>query len=222
MKFRYFITAVALLVLTAFTAVPALAATGADPATEYFNDAQIAISNGQYNLAVELFDKALAENTTLISQGDTLMFLYKDKAAALADIGRYDDALVTVNEGLLQFKNNAGMWNNKGYILYKMGRYNEAIDAYTQAVTIDPTYEKGWINKGDALMKTGRLDEAINAYNMVLALNPENSDALSRLETAQKESAAATLPVVMAFAIIIIVVAGATFWYIKVRKPADK
>lgn len=216
MKTRYFLTLAALIMVAALAISPVAAATGADPATEYFNMAQIAISNGEYSKAVELFDKALAENTTSISQSDTLMYLYKDKAAALADMGKYDDALMTVNAGLVQFKNSTGMWNNKGYILFRMGRYNDAVDAYTQAVTIDPAYEKGWINKGDALVKAGRSGEAVEAYNKALSLDPESTTAKEGLAMAQKETGSLFIILV----VIVIIAAVAAVWYVKFRKPA--
>jgi len=227
MRSRYFLTTIALLLLAVLTVTPVLAADtvftpgGADNATQYFNLAEVAISRGQYDQAVSLFDQALAENTTMISKSDTLMYLYKDKAAALADLGRYDDALATVNTGVAQFKNSSGMWNNKGYVLYKMGRYNEAVDAYSQAVKIDPSYEKGWINLGDALEKAGRPSEAVDAYGKALALDPESSPAKEGLATARKEAASAQGPVLIALAIIIIVAGGVTIWYVKFRKPAE-
>jgi len=215
-----FLTIVALILVAAFTISPVAAATSTDSATQYFNQAQIAISNGQYSQAVDLFDKALAENTTMISQGDTLMYLYKDKAAALADLGRYDDALTTVNAGLVQFRNSTGMWNNKGYILFKLGRYNDAVDAYSQAVTIDPTYEKGWINKGDALVKAGRSIEAVDAYNKALSLDPESSSAKEGLATAQKEAGFVSMIIILV--VIIVIGAGVSVWYLKFRKPQEK
>lgn len=218
MKSRYFLTVVALVLVAALATPPVAAATGADPATEYFNMAQVAIGNGDYNRAVQLFDQALAENTTLISQGDTLMYLYKDKAAALADLGRYDDALATVNAGLVQFRNSTGMWNNKGYILFRMGRYNEAVDAYNQAVTIDPAYEKGWINKGDALVKAGRAGEAIKAYNTALSLDPESSSAQEGLSRAQKEAGPGSMLIILV--VIVVIAAGAAVWYVKFHRPA--
>jgi len=218
MKSRYFLTVVALVLIAALAIPPVAAATGADPATEYFNMAQVAIGNGEYSRAVALFDMALAENTTLISSGDTLMYLYKDKAAALADLGKYDDALTTVNAGLVQFKNSTGMWNNKGYILFRMGRYNEAVDAYNQAVTIDPAYEKGWINKGDALVKAGRAGEAIEAYNKALSLDPESGPAKEGLAKAQKEAGPGSMLIILV--VIVIAAAGAAVWYVKFRKPS--
>ena len=228
MKSRYFLTGIALVLLAMFTVSPVLAADpvftpgGSDNATMYFNYAQLEISRGQYDKAVEYFDMALAENTTNISRGDTLMYIYKDKAAALADIGKYDDALTTVNAGLVQFKNSTGMWNNKGYILSRMGRYSEAVDAYTQAVTIDPKYEKGWINKGDALVKAGRPQEAVDAYNKALSLDPESSSAAAGLATAQKEAAGASSSTMVVLAVIVIIAAGIVVWYVKFRSPAEK
>ena len=129
MKFRYI---VALCALCVCMMQPALAATGQvrDNATDYYNIAEVAISNGELDQAVEYFDMALAENTTLLSMGDGLMYTYKDKAGALTDLGRDDEALKTVNAGLIQFSNSSGLWNNKGYVLFKMGQYNDAVDAY--------------------------------------------------------------------------------------------
>ncbi|MDD1694300.1 MAG: tetratricopeptide repeat protein, partial [Methanoregula sp.] len=162
MQFRYILTTLAVLILAACTVAPVMAGTEnvTDNATTYFNIAQVAISTGDYAKAVQYFDMALADNTTLISKSDTLMYVYKDKTAALTDLGRYDEALVTANAGLAIFPKSTGLWNNKGYALFKAGRNNEAADAYGRAVTLDPTYEKGWINKGMALNAAGRYSEA--------------------------------------------------------------
>jgi tetratricopeptide (TPR) repeat protein len=222
MKTKNLLISLFLLILAAGMIFPVMAAPASDNATNYFNLAQIEINNGKYDRAVMYFDLALADNTTLISQGNTLMYLYKDKAAALADLGRYDDALTTVNAGLIQFRNSSGMWNNKGYILYKMGRYTDAADAYTQAVTIDPSYVKGWINKGNALSQAGRYQESYDAYNKALALDAENSDAKAGLAAAQKAAASALPVTTIALIVIVVLAAGVAVWYVKFRTPNAK
>jgi len=221
MKFRSIMTLCALCALSLCIFQPALAATARDNATDYYNLGEIAISNGQYDKAVEDFNLALADNTTLIASGDALMYLYKDKAGALADLGRYDEALQTVNAGLIQFKNSSGLWNNKGYILYKMGRFSDAVDAYNHAVTIDPSYVKGWINMGDALVQAGRNQEAVDAYNKALTLDPGNKDADAGIAQAQKGGPIFS-PTIIALIIILIVAAGAAVWYVKFREPEAK
>lgn len=192
-----------------------------DNATNYYNLGEIAINAGQYEKAIEYFDKALANNTTLIQSGDAYMYLYKDKAAALTDLGRYDEALGTINAGLVQFKNSTGMWNNKGYVLYKMGRYSEAVEAYDHAVTIDPGYVKGWINKGIALNASGRYPEAADAYRKALALDSTNADATQGLAAAEKASGATGSMTVILLVVLVIAAAGAAVWYVKFRAPAE-
>jgi tetratricopeptide (TPR) repeat protein len=221
MKFRYIVTLCALCLCIM---QPALGATGQvrDNATDYYNIAEVAISNGQLDKAVEYFDMALAENTTLLSMGDGLMYTYKDKAGALTDLGRYDDALKTVNAGLIQFSNSSGLWNNKGYVLFKMGQYNDAVDAYNHAVTIDPSYVKGWINKGNALIKAGRYQEAADAFNKALTLDPGNTDATAGIAQAQKGGLPFLPPASIALILILIIVAGGAVWYMKFRKPQTK
>lgn len=221
MQFRYILTTLAILILATCTVSPVMAGTEdiKDNATTYFNVAQIAINSGDYQKAVEYFDMALAENTTLIAAGDTLMYTYKDKTAALTDLGRYDEAVTTASAGLVIYPNSTGLWNNKGYALYKAGRNNEAIEAFNRAVTLDADYVKGWINKGNALAAAGRYDEAISAFNKALSLDPENSDATSGLAAA-KEGAAKALPVTtIVIVVVVIVAAGIAVWYIKFRKP---
>ena len=224
MQFRFILTTLAILILAVCTVAPVMAGTEniTDNATTYYNIAQVAISTGDYAKAVQYFDMTLAENTTLISKSDTLMYTYKDKTGALTDLGRYDEAITTASAGLVLFPNSTGLWNNKGYALYKAGRNNEAVDAFSRAVTLDPSYEKGWINKGNALIAAGRYQDAIDAFNKALALDAGNKDATAGLAAAQK-GAASALPVTTILLVIVVIVgAGAVVWYVKFRKPATE
>jgi tetratricopeptide (TPR) repeat protein len=229
MNFKHVLTTVVLLLLCACIVQPALADTGEirDNATDLYNYGEVAIGNGQLEQAVEYFNQALAENTTLIASGDTLMYLYKDKSAALIDLGRYDEALTTVDAGLLRFKNESGLWNNKGYILFKQGNYDAAIEAYNQATGINPSYEKGWLNKANALYEAGRYQESADAYTKVLALDNENSDATAGLALAQKGAATRFPVTTIALGALVVVALIALAWYVKfgrteAGKPSEK
>jgi tetratricopeptide (TPR) repeat protein len=201
-----------------------------DNATLDFDNGEIAISNGQFAQAVQYFNMALADNTTLLGEGNGLMYLYKDKAAALAELGQYDEAMKTVNLGIIQFPNNtgrSGLWNNKGYIYQKQGDYTDAADAYNNAVGIDPTYLKGWLNLGNASVEAGRYSQAVDAYTKALALDPNNTEAETGLTQAENGASPLSSPVILVLVVIIILAAGSAVWYIKFRKtdgkkPADK
>lgn len=193
---------------------PVLADT--DNATQYYNQGSQMASSGEYQRAIAFFDMALASNTTMISKSDTLMYVYKDKSAALTDLGYYDDAVKTADQGLALYKKEPGLWNNKGYALFKQGKYTEAIAAYDAAIGLDSSYLKGYINKGLALNKAGKYYEAITAFNKALQLDPGNTDAQTGLAEAQNE----TMKTNIALAAIVIVALCLVIWYVK-RKPAD-
>jgi tetratricopeptide (TPR) repeat protein len=224
MKCRYIVSMLAVFAICVCLFPPVLADTSQiqDNATDYYNLAQMAISAGKYEQAVGYFDEVLAENTTLIAKGDGLMYTYKDKTAALTDLGRYDEALSTADAGLIRYPNSTGLWNNKGYALYKAGRNNEAVDAYSHAVTLDPSYVKGWINKGNALSAAGRYQDAIDAYNKALALDAGNEDATNGIAQAQKGAASALPVTTIALVIVVIAGAGIAAWYFMFRKPATE
>jgi tetratricopeptide (TPR) repeat protein len=193
-----------------------------DNATLYYDNAELAISHGQFDQAVQYFNLALADNTTQLKGSDGLMYLYKDKAAALAELGQYSEALKTANTGIIQFPNSTGLWNNKGYIYAKQGDYNNAMDAYSHAVSLDPTYLKGWLNLGNASVEAGSYSQAVDAYNKALALDPNNTDAKTGLAQAEKGASPQSSTVIIAIVIILILAAGSAVWYIKFRKTVAK
>jgi tetratricopeptide (TPR) repeat protein len=216
MQIRQIVTILAILSMVAICVQPVAAS--ADAATDYYNIAEQAISVGDYQKALEYFDKVLASNTTMLSKGDGLMYTYKDRSGVLTDLGRYDEAIKAADLGIAKYPKEPGFWNNKGYALSKMGKYNEAADAYNQAVTIDPTYLKGWINKGDALVKAGRSNEAVTAYGKALELDPGNAAATAGMKVAQE--GATTTNIILA--VIVLIGLGIVIWYVKFRKTDDE
>ena len=217
MKTQQIVTILAILTMVA-VCVPPVAAAVDDEATNYYNNAQQLISYGEYQRALEMLDKALASNTTLLGMGDGLMYAYKDRVAVLTDLGRYDEAIVAADQAIKLYPKQPGIWNNKGYVYFKMGKYNEAADAYDKAVQLDPTYLKGWINKGDALVKAGRSGDAVLAYKKALELEPDNADVTKSLAEAQKTAGPdlATFAIIGVIAVILI---GVIVWYVAFRKP---
>ena len=216
MKIQQIVTMLAILTMVAVCILPVAAETD-DEATNYYNNAQVLIADGDYARALEYLDMVLVSNTTLLGMGDGLMYTYKDRVALLADLGRYDDAIAAADEGIALYPKEPGLWNNKGYAYMKMGRYSEAADAYDHAVTIDSTYLKGWINMGDALMKAGKPGEAADAYRKALGLDPENADAKAGLAEAEKASGNPALII----AAVLVIAAVIIVWYVKFRRPGN-
>lgn len=198
-----------------------------DNATAYYNLGEQLIAQGEYTRAIEAFDKALASNTTMIEKSGAIVYLFSDKAGALIDIGKYNDAISTADQGLAIDSKYRGLWSNKGYALYKLGKYQEALIAIDRAITIDSSIPKDWIHKGDALRELGRYQDAVDAYNKALSLDPGNTDATEHLIRAQEkvraqEKASAISPVeILAVIALVAVIGGATYYLIKRKAPSE-
>jgi len=193
-----------------------------DQATTFYNRGVRILSQNDYANAIILFDQALASNTTMIKKTDALLYTYQGKAFALIQLGKLDDAIQTVDQGLAIYPKDTMLWNNKGYALFKQANYAGAVASYDKALSFDKNYTTALINKGDALYQMGRFQEAIDAYNKALENNPDNSAATAGLALAQKAAATPTQTTIIVLVVVLIVALGGVIWYVKFRKPVDQ
>lgn len=223
MKFRQFIHILAILALIACFVQPVPAADEApkDEATTYYNRAEIALNTNGYESAIELFDKALASNTTMIKMSDALLYTYRDKGYAQIQLKKYDEAIKTFELGLALYPKDHMLWNNKGYANYNLGKYQEALTSYDNALMFEKNYTIALINKGDTHSKMGDYQSAVDAYTKALESDPGNRDATTGLATAQKAAASAIPTTMIVIVILVIIIAGGAIWYIKFRKPDE-
>ena len=91
---------------------------------------------------------------------------WRQERSALAEQGKYNEAIKAYDEAIRLDPNDATAWNIKGIALIKQGKYDEAIKAfneaikldpnlgaalnqpYDEAIRLDPNYAKAWYNKG--------------------------------------------------------------------------
>jgi tetratricopeptide (TPR) repeat protein len=219
MKFRELIRILAIFFIALCLAQPVLAAdtTQQDVATALYNLGVKTLSTSDYQGAIDLFDRALAANTSMIKQSDALLYLYQGKAFAQIQLGKYTDAITTADEGLKVYPKDVKLWNNKGYASFNLGQYQEALVSYNKAISLEQNYTKALTNKGDTLVRIGRYQDAVDAYNQAIISDPGNKDATRGLAIAQKGAAESQTNLVIV-AIVIIVILGAAVWYFKFRK----
>lgn len=192
-----------------------------DNASVYYNYGAQSLDAGDLDNALRYFDKALAENTSMINQTNALKYLYEGKAYILIQKKNYTEAVTTINEGLAINPNDPLLWNNKGYALSLLGKQPDALKAYNAAIALNGNYTKALINKGDLLVQMGQFSDAVTAYTRADETDPGNEAAAAGLATAKKgESESATTTTIVAV-IVIIIAAGVCVWYLKFRKPAE-
>jgi tetratricopeptide (TPR) repeat protein len=224
MKIAHFMYILAIAVLIAGFIPPIMAAENetTDAATSYYNIGVRYLASQEYQRAIGFFDLALASNTSMIQATDGLLYTYQGKAYALIQLNRYDEAIGTVEEGLVTYPNDPMLWNDKGYALYKLGKNQDAVNAYDTAIGFDQNYTSALINKGQALYQMGRYQDAIDAFIRADATDPGNSEAAEGLAKAQTAAGAATQTMLIIIGVILIVVAGGIVWFLKFRRQPEE
>jgi tetratricopeptide (TPR) repeat protein len=105
---------------------------------------------------------------------------HHERGLQLAEAGRYQDALVCMQEHLRTAPDNAEALNDTGAILHCLGHSNEAIDYFVKAQRLrNNSAEIVW-NLVEAYLATGRATEAMQLFNTMEKMGVLNADVLNR------------------------------------------
>ncbi len=96
---------------------------------------------------------------------------FQYKSVILRELNRLNEALVAIDKGITLQKDDANLYNGKGYILKNLKRYSEAEAAYNQAIEKSPR-SSFYINRGNLYSDQGKADLALKDCNQALELNP--------------------------------------------------
>ena len=122
--------------------------------------------------------KALNRNETASSYQNLLL---KQKASALIDLERYDEALDVFETAIEKSPQDVNLQNSKGVVLLMMERFEDAIKCFDDALRMDPDSTLAafaWNNKGWALYSLKQYDEALTAFDQALMLKDDYHQAL--------------------------------------------
>jgi tetratricopeptide (TPR) repeat protein len=156
-----------ILILLAFYLIPIVQASDST-SVEWFNQGNTLRADGQYQEALEAYNKALS-----IDPNYAEAWTYKGNT--LYRLGRYQEALDAVNKSLSINPDFEVTWNNKGLILQSLSRDQEALDAYNKALSINPDYSPAKNNKRKLLNS----DENLTESNPVGPVQTKSSAFLS-------------------------------------------
>lgn len=97
-----------------------------------------------------------------------------NRGHALLDLGRYDEALVDLEQALSIDPGRAEAWKLLGNVLGCLNRHAEAVACYEQALDLRPGEVEALCNRGVALGALKRHEEALASYEQALAINPDH------------------------------------------------
>jgi Flp pilus assembly protein TadD len=92
---------------------------------------------------------------------------YDELAHKHYDAGEYDDALVVLREGLVQYPDSVLLHVGLGYTRVAREEYAWARQCFERALELDPEYEDAWVGLGETLLKFGKVDEALRCFGQI-------------------------------------------------------
>lgn len=103
---------------------------------------------------------------------------YDERAHALYNEGRYDDALDVLREGLALYPSAVELHVGVGYARLAREEFAWARQSFEQALVLDGEHEDALAGAGELMLKFGRADEAMRTFDKTLALGYEDDTDL--------------------------------------------
>ncbi len=103
---------------------------------------------------------------------------YDDRAHALYNEARYDEALDVLREGLALYPNAVELHVGVGYARLAREEFAWARRSFDEALLLDPEHEDALAGAGELLLKFGRVDEAMYTFGRTLELGYEDDTDL--------------------------------------------
>ncbi len=103
---------------------------------------------------------------------------YDERAHALYNEGRYDDALDVLREGLALYPSAVELHVGVGYARLAREEFAWARQSFEQALVLDGEHEDALAGAGELLLKFGRVDDAMRTFDKTLALGYEDDTDL--------------------------------------------
>lgn len=139
------------------------------------NAGVMAYHNGQYEKALELFQKAIELNPEFTEGYNNLGLTY-------TEMSQEEKATEAFKKAIELNPNLAATYNNLGYAFYRLGSYTEAIEMYQEAIGRSKDNSAAYTNLGNAHYKLDRIDDAIEAWSTALRIDPGNEKARRNLK----------------------------------------
>ncbi len=123
-------------------------------------------ARGEHALAEPLFRSAVAR-----TQGKAE--LIRAHVISLMHLGRFEEALTSLDRLLLNNRKDSDLFNKRGYCLQMLGRQTDAIGNFSRALLLQPEFPEALNNRGNSLKLLNRHHEAIADYELASAQRPD-------------------------------------------------
>jgi tetratricopeptide (TPR) repeat protein len=142
-----------------------------DPADAMHRMGRLALENGQHDLAVEWFARAIKQNPS----ADYLASL----GTALRRQGRYDEASKAMDKAVQLRPDDAGLWADFGVLLEAMQRPADALLCFRHALQLDAKHLPAAFRSAVLLQQSGKVEEALLHFDLCERLRPNHARTIA-------------------------------------------
>jgi tetratricopeptide (TPR) repeat protein len=147
---------------------------------DWLTQGELKYALGQYQGAVESFDKAIELRQQQHLSPSALM--YSNRSFVRLELKQYKLALQDVETAIQLDPNYVPAWSNKGLILETMEENEASLEAYDKAIELDVNDYNVWTNRAFVLYKLQRYEEARASLETALKIKPDYQPAIDSLE----------------------------------------
>ena len=110
-------------------------------------------------------------------KSSTQFFKYPlfESSLACYRVGKYEDSLKLIEEGISIFPEISFFYNIKGLSLFNLERYEESLASCDKCISLNPQNPAFYNNKGLVLEKLHKDEDALKNYDIAISLNPKYS-----------------------------------------------
>lgn len=160
-----------------------------------FNLANAERSSGNYDVAIELYQKSLKKfmaDKNFVSAKNfrfyqpTKAWVYNNIGLTLTMAGEHSNALVEYRKSLKYSKNPARTYNGMACTHYELGQVDSCIKYLNMAIESAPKYASPYKNLGNVYYEQGKYSKALPLYEKAYALDKDDEWLLCKLASTHK------------------------------------
>lgn len=139
--------------------------------------AHILLNRGSCYNSIRKFEEAAADYQLIYLQDSSDVDMLTNYSIVVAELGRYDDALVYLTRANRIEPENAAVINNLGFLHQYLDQHQKAIVYFDKQLELEPHSALAYSNRGYSKLHLGDLDGALKDVNASLNRLPDNSYA---------------------------------------------
>ncbi len=168
-----------ILLIILFLSISSASFTADKPIKVLLTEGQTALEKADYQTAVELFNKVLAKDSTIIQA-------HYQRGVAYFYLSAYDVAKIDFEFTVKKNPKFPDAWNFLGLSKSYIGDLPGAMEDFSKAIKLDPKFAEALLNRGSGYLEQNENDKAFDDFNKAAKLSPNNPEILFNRANAYK------------------------------------